>query len=86
MAASARASGFTEIQILFKKSNFAHKLISKTYSAPFKVIPYTEEPFSHHWWTPHPPKIRRSLLNVPPTPHKDIFAQLTKMCPADICH
>ena len=37
-----------------------------TYSAPFEVVPYTEEPFSHHWWTPHPPRINRSLFNVPP--------------------
>ena len=40
-----------------------------SYSAPFEVVPYTEEPFSHHWWTPHPPRINRPLSNVPPTPH-----------------
>ena len=30
-------------------------LITMSYSAPYEVVPYTEEPFSHHWWTPHPP-------------------------------
>ena len=36
---------------------------------PFEVVPYTEEPFSNHWWTLHPPQILWSLFNVPPTPH-----------------
>ena len=35
------------------------------YSAPFEVVPYTEEPFSHHMWTLHPPQMLRSLSNVP---------------------
>ena len=39
----------------------------KSYSAPFEVVPYTEEPFSHHWWTPHTPWINRSLSNIPLT-------------------
>ena len=38
------------------------------FSAIFEVIPNTEEPFSHHWWTLYPPKMLRSLFNVPPTP------------------
>ena len=32
------------------------------YSAPFEVVPCTEEPFSHHWLTQHPPRIQRSLF------------------------
>ena len=44
-------------------------LITMSYSAPYEVVPYMEEPFSHHWWTPHPPRINRSLFNVPPSHH-----------------
>ena len=51
----------------------------KIYSAPFEVVPYTEEPFSHHWLRPQPPRIQRSLFNGVPIAHKDIFAQLPKM-------
>ena len=49
------------------------------YSAPFEVVPYTEKPFSHHWWTPQPPQIQRSLFNASPIAHTNIFAQLPKM-------
>ena len=48
------------------------------YSAPFEVIPYTEEPFSHHWLTPQPPRIQRSLFNCISIAHKNIFAQIPK--------
>ena len=48
------------------------------YSAPFEVVPYTEELFSHHWLTPQPPRFQRSLFNGVPIAHKNIFAQLPK--------
>ena len=37
----------------------------KVYSAPYEVVPYTEDPFSHYWWT-HPMKMKmqHSLLGV----------------------
>ena len=47
-------------------------------SAPFEVVPFTEEPFSHHWWTPHPPRIHRFIFNVPPIAQRNIFEQLPK--------
>ena len=48
------------------------------YSAPYEVVPYTEEPFSHHWFTPQPPRFQGLLFIGPPIPHKNIFAQLPK--------
>ena len=48
------------------------------YSAPYEVVPYTEEPFSHHWFTPQPPRFQGLLFIGPPIAHKNIFAQLPK--------
>ena len=50
----------------------------QTYSAPFEVVPYTDEPLFHHWLTLHPPRIQILLFNVPPIAHTNIFAQLPK--------
>ena len=44
----------------------------------FEVVPYTEEPFSHHWFTPQPPRIQRSLFNGPPTPPLKYFCSTPK--------
>ena len=44
--------------------------IGSTISAPFEVVPYTEEPICYHCWTPYPPRIKRSLFNIPTSPMK----------------
>ena len=49
------------------------------YSAPFEVVSYTEEPFSHNWKTLQPPQFDMLLFNVAPIPYKNIFAQIQKM-------
>ena len=48
------------------------------YSAPYEVVPYTEEPFSHHWFIPQPPRFQELLFIGPPIAHENIFAQLPK--------
>ena len=51
-------------------------------SAPFEVVPFTEEPFSHHWWTPDPPRIHRFIFNVPPIAQRNILFNSQK---GDFC-
>ena len=48
------------------------------YSAPYEVVPYTEEPFSHHWFTPQPPRFQGLLFIGLTIAHKNTFAQLPK--------
>ena len=48
---------------------------STRYSASFEVVPYTKEPFSHHWLTLQVPQIQRSLFDGPPIAQTNIFAQ-----------
>ena len=57
---------------------FVMGYIDYIYSAPYEVIPYMEEPFSHHWFTPQPPRFQGLLFIGPPIAHKNIFAQLPK--------
>lgn len=51
-------------------------------SAPFEVVPFTEEPFSRHLWTPHPPRIHRFIFNVPPIAQRNILFNSQK---GDFC-
>ena len=42
------------------------------FCAPFEVVPYTEEPFSHNWYTLQPPWFDKLIFNVAPIAYKNI--------------